>query len=109
MVLLNATPPEPISLHALLPPAQVLPSLYGLYRHLGPMKMAPKLLELPSEVLHGILGNTNPQDLARLCCCRTLYDFIKNDQLLYKELYLRNFVKMSPKLYHCHSRSAERI
>ena len=71
--------------------------------------MAPNLLELPPEVLHGILGNTNPQDLARLCCCRTLYDFIKNDRLLYKELYLRNFVKLSPKLYYCHSRSTERI
>lgn len=61
------------------------------------MKMAPNLLELPPEVLHGILRNTNPQDLARLCCCRTLYDLIKNDRLLYKELYLRDFVKLSPK------------
>ena len=73
------------------------------------MNMAPNLLELPPEVLHGILSNTNPQDLARLCCCRTLYDFIKNDQLLYKELYLKNFVKITSQLYLCHFRSAERI
>ena len=75
----------------------------GLYRQSDPMKMVPNLLGLPPEVLHGILRNTDPQDLARLCCCRTLYDFIKNDWLLYKELYLRNFVKLSPKLCLCHS------
>ena len=81
----------------------------GLYRHLDPMKMVPNLLGLPPEVLHCILSNTDPQDLAQLCCCRTLYDFIKNDWLLYKELYLRNFVKMSQKLYRCYPRRAERI
>ena len=59
-------------------------------------KKMVNLLGLPPEVLHGILRNTDPQDLARLCCCRTLYQFIKNDWLLYKELYLRNFVKLSP-------------
>ena len=54
--------------------------------------MALHLLDLPHEVLHGILVNTNPQDLAPLCCCRALDDFIKNDRLLHKELYLKYFV-----------------
>ena len=54
--------------------------------------MALHLLGLPHEVLHGIFVNTDPQGLARLCCCRALNDFIKNDRLLYKELYLKYFV-----------------
>ena len=54
--------------------------------------MALNLLDLPPEVLHSIIANTDAQDLARLCCCRTLNDFIKYDRLLYKELYLKNFV-----------------
>lgn len=55
-------------------------------------KMVLHLLGLPHEVLHGIFVNTDPQGLARLCCCRALNDFIKNDRLLYKELYLKYFV-----------------
>jgi hypothetical protein len=54
--------------------------------------MTLHLLDLPHEVLHAILVNTNPQDLARLCCCRALNDFIKNDCLLHKELYLKDYV-----------------
>lgn len=50
------------------------------------------LLDLPHEVLHNILANVGPQDLAGLCCCHALNDFIRNDRLLHKELYLRNFV-----------------
>ena len=54
--------------------------------------MACNLLDLPHEVLHSIIVNTDLQDLAGLCCCHALYDFIKNDRLLYKEMYLRHFV-----------------
>ncbi len=55
--------------------------------------MASNLLNLPHEVLHSIIANADPQDLAALCCCRALNDFIKNNHLLHKELYLKNFVR----------------
>lgn len=54
--------------------------------------MARDLLQLPHEVLHSILLNVAPGDLAALRCCRILDDFIKNDGLLYKEVYRRHFV-----------------
>lgn len=54
--------------------------------------MSHHLLNLPLEVLHRVLGNVDPQDLGRLCCCRALNGFIKGNRLLWKELYLRNFV-----------------
>ena len=54
--------------------------------------MAPSLLNLPHEVLHSIISNTNPQDLAALCCCRALNHFVKNNDLLHKEMYLKKFV-----------------
>ena len=55
--------------------------------------MANTLLNLPHEVLHCIIANADPQDLAALCCCRALNDFIKDNHLLHKELYLKNFVR----------------
>ena len=57
-----------------------------------PPKMPPNLLNLPPEVLHAILVLAEPDDLARLCCCRTLYEYIKGNGLLFKQVYLRNFV-----------------
>lgn len=54
--------------------------------------MSKHLLDLPHEVLHSIIANADPQDLAALSCCRTLNDFIKNNHLLHKELYLKAFV-----------------
>ncbi len=54
--------------------------------------MACSLLDLPYEVLHRILVNIDPPELSRLCCCRALNSFIKNDRLLWKELYLKDFV-----------------
>ena len=60
--------------------------------HRDSEKMAYSLLDLPHEVLHAIFSDIDPQDLASLCCCRVLNDFITNDRLLYKELYLKNFV-----------------
>ena len=56
------------------------------------MTMVNNLLDLPHEVLHSIIANADPQDLASLCCCRALNDFIKNNHLLHKELYLKTFV-----------------
>lgn len=54
--------------------------------------MAPGLLGLPLEILHCILAQTDPQDVARLCCCRTLTNYIRNNQVLFKDIYLRHYV-----------------
>lgn len=59
------------------------------------MTMPNNLLNLPHEVLHSIIANADPQDLPALCCCRALNEFIKNNHLLHKELYLKTFV------WHC--------
>ncbi|KAL8715918.1 MAG: hypothetical protein Q9220_000585 [cf. Caloplaca sp. 1 TL-2023] len=53
--------------------------------------MAYSLLTLPWEVLHTILLNVTPRDLAALRCCRVLDKFIEEDALLFKEIYLRHF------------------
>ena len=58
-------------------------------------RMPPNLLNLPSEVLHAILLLAEPADLARLCCCQTLYKYIKGNRLLFKQVYLGNFVSAS--------------
>ena len=55
--------------------------------------VANNLLDLPYEVLHTIIANANPQDLAALCCCRALNDFVKKNNLLHKDLYLETFVR----------------
>ena len=56
-------------------------------------KMPSNLLNLPHEVLHNILVRVDPHDVARLSCsCRTLNNYIKNNRLLFKELYLSHFV-----------------
>ena len=59
--------------------------------------MAPALLDLPHEVLHSIFTLIDPADLAALTCCRTLAKFLQTDKLLYKELYLNNFVSLEIK------------
>ena len=56
------------------------------------VKMAPTLLDLPLEVLHAILVQADPQDIARFRCCRTLNDYIKGNHLLFREMYLKYFV-----------------
>ncbi|KAI4200457.1 MAG: hypothetical protein LQ350_003905 [Teloschistes chrysophthalmus] len=53
--------------------------------------MACPLLQLPQELLHTILLNVGPADLAALRCCRALDGFIKHDALLFKQVYLRHF------------------
>lgn len=56
-------------------------------------KMAHHFLSLPHEVLHGILVRVNPPDIASLCrSCSTLNSYVKNNRLLFKELYLAHFV-----------------
>jgi hypothetical protein len=52
-----------------------------------------ELLSLCPEILHGIFQEVNPEDLATLSkTCRFLSLFIKNDRLLWKDLYVRNYV-----------------
>lgn len=53
------------------------------------------LLNMPDEVLHHTLTEVNPQDLGRLSqCCQRLYTFIGTNQLLFKEIYLKNWVSL---------------
>ncbi|KAF2083455.1 hypothetical protein K490DRAFT_51613 [Saccharata proteae CBS 121410] len=50
------------------------------------------LLDLSNELLQSVLVETEPKDLARLSqSCRALNRFIKNNRLLWKDVYLRNF------------------
>jgi len=57
------------------------------------------LLNMPDEVLHHILTEVNPQDLGRLSqSCQRLYTFIGTNQLLFKEIYLKNWVRLLVKL-----------
>ena len=80
-------PAEPVLL------VTVFDGLCSLH-HQHQTSMAKNLLGLPHEVLHSIIANADPQDLAALCCCcRALNDFIKDNNLLYKELYLKSFVQ----------------
>ena len=57
--------------------------------------MGSPLLALPPELLHGILVNVNPQDLAAVRCCRQLADFVKHNVLLAKTLYLKKYVDLA--------------
>jgi len=53
----------------------------------------PALLDQSNEVLHLILSHANPADLGPLSrTCRSLSTFIQNNDLLWKELYLQNWV-----------------
>ena len=52
-----------------------------------------QLLGLCPEILHGIFQEVNPESLASLSkTCRLLNQFIENDRLLWRDLYLRNCV-----------------
>ena len=73
------------------------------------MTMAINLLSLPPEVLHSIISNTDPQDLAALCCCRALNDFIKNNNLLHKEMYLHSFVRYNCTIYRINTEISCRL
>lgn len=73
--------------------------LQGLERNIGrsinyTCVIMVDLLSLPQEVLHGILTEVNPTDLATVCrCCRSLNSLVRNNRLLHKELYLRSWVR----------------
>ena len=55
-----------------------------------------QLLSLCPEILHGIFQEVNPEDLASLSkTCRLLNLIVKNDGLLWKDLYLRNYVSQA--------------
>ena len=54
--------------------------------------MACHLLSLPHEVLHHIFSKVDAQDIAALRCCRALKVYVNDDTLLFKELYLQQFV-----------------
>ena len=71
-------------------PRDELCSLFGMEKKA--VKMAHNLLSLPHEVLHSIIIQVDPQDVASLCCCRALNNYIKNNRLLFKELYIAHFV-----------------
>lgn len=50
------------------------------------------LLELSHELLHCILTETEPVDLAALAAsCRTLHVYIRGNKLLHKDLYIRRY------------------
>lgn len=53
------------------------------------------LISLPHEILHNVFAETDPVDLAALSTtCRAFYGFIQKNRCLYKELYLKNFVRI---------------
>lgn len=55
--------------------------------------MIHHILSLPHEVLHNIIAQVDPTALAQLChCCRALNDYIKDNRLLFKDVYLGYFV-----------------
>lgn len=52
-----------------------------------------ELLGLCHELQHEILKEVDPQDLAALSgSCKTFNGYIKNNRLLWKDVYLQNFV-----------------
>ena len=55
-----------------------------------------QLLGLCPEVLHAIFQEVNPEDLASLSkTCRLLNLVVKDDGLLWKDVYLRNYVSQA--------------
>lgn len=59
------------------------------------------LLDLPYEVIHGILTHVEPHDLAAVSkTCQDLSTFVTDDELLHKKLYLLNWVNFSTSFLH---------
>lgn len=51
------------------------------------------LLDLPRELLHNIVVECNPEDIAAVNqTCRTLHNSIVGDKLIYRDVYLRHYV-----------------
>ena len=56
--------------------------------------MYPALLDLPVEILHNILTYVDPSDLVSVrLCCHQLHELLKSDGLLFKEIFLKLFVR----------------
>lgn len=52
------------------------------------------LVTLPHEILHNVFAEADPVDMASLACtCRSFHGFIQSNRYLFKELYLKTFVK----------------
>ena len=52
------------------------------------------LTRLPHEILHNVFAEVDPVDLAALSStCRAFYGFILKNRCLFKELYLKTFVR----------------
>ena len=69
--------------------------------------MTNNLLDLPHEVLHCIFTHVDPHDIAHLSCCRALRAFIKCDRVLFRDIYLKNFVRISRYTYESCGQTAE--
>ena len=55
----------------------------------------PSLPTLPHEILHSVLNDVDPLDVYSLSlACTTLYKFIRDNKLLFKELYLQRLVRV---------------
>lgn len=62
---------------------------------LPPLEIRSLLLALPQEILHNILLHTNVNDLGALSSsCSLLRDFIQQDSMLWKHMYLSLFVNL---------------
>jgi hypothetical protein len=58
-----------------------------------PSKKEDYLCELPPEVLHNIIQDVDPKDLAALSqCCKKLAGFITDNQSLFRDVYLAKLV-----------------
>jgi hypothetical protein len=58
--------------------------------------MAAVLTHLPPELLHSILCDVDPEDLARISLtCRSLNNFVKGNNALCRVIYLRILVRTS--------------
>ena len=52
-----------------------------------------QLSKLPHEVLHNILKDVDPKDLAALSqCCKKLAGFIRDNRPLFRDVYLAKLV-----------------
>lgn len=52
------------------------------------------LLQLPAEILHGILSHVGPEDLASVPrACRSLHAFVAGNTALWRDVYLRHLVR----------------
>jgi hypothetical protein len=61
------------------------------------------LTQLPAETIHNILSLVEPEDLSPIAqTCRFLNDFVKGNNALCRDIYLRILVRI-PHLIHIHN------